>query len=587
VNMGNIYYAQQKYPNAIKMYRMAMDQVPTAAKEIRFRILRNIGVAFIKLGQFQDAIEAFEQIMETLPDFQAGFNLVLCYYALGDKEKQKKGFANLIGIRQPQMDDAEEDSPTREQAALMNDDLLVDLRERQKKAESYIGLAAKLIAPGMDRDLETGYTSIIEQLKTQDYPHLASELEMTRAISYLKKKDFEKAAELFKSLEKKDHTLAAPASNNLSFLYFLQGDYKNANKYAEAALKAERYNAKALVNRGNCFFIKEKYNDACKYYMEAIQAEVDCTDAIYNYGLSKLRIKEYADAKQQFEKLLKILPDNPDALYQLAIIMEQQAGDPADPRKLVAARETFKRLHGVVPTDPGVLAKLGKLYNLEGDEAQAFYYHELAYRHYPVDMDVISWLGAYYVKMDVYEKAIGFFERAGQIEPHEVKWQLMIASCHRRSKNSQKAFERYKEIDRKFPHNVECLKYLISMAEELGQETDSWKEKLNKALKKQSDSRKTEAFDELPNVESQAPRHEVAPDISQQQYQQPVRVTNSMPAPMGAPSMPAQQVPQRAAVAIGDVSVEQRQKGKQISMGGGQELDFSGDELDDDLLPGM
>lgn len=33
-------------------------QVPTAAKEIRFRILRNIGIAFIKLGQFQDAIEA-------------------------------------------------------------------------------------------------------------------------------------------------------------------------------------------------------------------------------------------------------------------------------------------------------------------------------------------------------------------------------------------------------------------------------------------------------------------------------------------------------------------------------------------------
>merc|ERR1719181_1164042 len=226
-----------------------MDQVPTAAKEIRFRILRNIGIAFIKLGQFQDAIEAFEQIMETLPDFQAGFNLILCYYALGDKEKMKKGFANLIGIRQPQMDDAEEDSPTREQAALMNDDLLVDLRERQKKAESYIALAAKLIAPGVEKDLETGFNSIIEQLKTQDYPHLASELEMTRAITFLKKREFEKATEAFKQLENKDHDLASGASNNLSFLYFLQADLKSAYKYAQVALKSERYNAKALVNR--------------------------------------------------------------------------------------------------------------------------------------------------------------------------------------------------------------------------------------------------------------------------------------------------------------------------------------------------
>lgn len=53
VNMGNIYFKmadvmskggstsgqQGKYTNAIKMYRMALDQIPTTAKEIRFRIL--------------------------------------------------------------------------------------------------------------------------------------------------------------------------------------------------------------------------------------------------------------------------------------------------------------------------------------------------------------------------------------------------------------------------------------------------------------------------------------------------------------------------------------------------------------------
>jgi intraflagellar transport protein 88 len=35
VNMGNIYYEQKKYPNAIKMYRMALDQVPNTSKEVR------------------------------------------------------------------------------------------------------------------------------------------------------------------------------------------------------------------------------------------------------------------------------------------------------------------------------------------------------------------------------------------------------------------------------------------------------------------------------------------------------------------------------------------------------------------------
>merc|ERR1719183_1757852 len=68
VNMGNIYYEQHKYPNAIKMYRMALDQIPNTGKTIRFKIMRNIGNAFVRLGQFQDAIEAFETIMGGHPD---------------------------------------------------------------------------------------------------------------------------------------------------------------------------------------------------------------------------------------------------------------------------------------------------------------------------------------------------------------------------------------------------------------------------------------------------------------------------------------------------------------------------------------
>lgn len=34
-DMGNIYYEQKKYPNAIKMYRMALDQIPSTTKGLR------------------------------------------------------------------------------------------------------------------------------------------------------------------------------------------------------------------------------------------------------------------------------------------------------------------------------------------------------------------------------------------------------------------------------------------------------------------------------------------------------------------------------------------------------------------------
>jgi hypothetical protein len=36
--MGNLYFEQRKYPNAIKMYRMALDQIPNTARELRFKV---------------------------------------------------------------------------------------------------------------------------------------------------------------------------------------------------------------------------------------------------------------------------------------------------------------------------------------------------------------------------------------------------------------------------------------------------------------------------------------------------------------------------------------------------------------------
>lgn len=44
-----------------------------------------------------------------------------------------------------------------------------------------------------------------------------------------------------------------------------------------------------------------------------------------------------------------------------------------------------------------------------------------------------------------------FFDR-----PAQVKWQLMIASCYRRSGNYQQALETYKKIHKRFPDNIEC-----------------------------------------------------------------------------------------------------------------------------------
>ena len=60
--------------------------------------MQNIGIVFVKMGQYNDAITSFEHIMTEEPSFSTGLNLILCYYALADKERMKKAFIKLLTV---------------------------------------------------------------------------------------------------------------------------------------------------------------------------------------------------------------------------------------------------------------------------------------------------------------------------------------------------------------------------------------------------------------------------------------------------------------------------------------------------------
>lgn len=105
VNLGNIYFKQKKYLQAVKMYRMSLDQIPHVTtpqatwqpgslmfprasavqpgihyvcsltcsmfpsplrytqQQMRNKVLRNIGHAFVKMGSYSDAIASYEHVL--------------------------------------------------------------------------------------------------------------------------------------------------------------------------------------------------------------------------------------------------------------------------------------------------------------------------------------------------------------------------------------------------------------------------------------------------------------------------------------------------------------------------------------------
>lgn len=446
VNMGNIYYEQKKYPQAIKMYRMALDQIPSTGKELRFRIFRNIGNAFVKLGQFQDAIESYESVMAGSPDIQTAFNLLLCLYARGDKEKMKRHFMKMLTIPIPGMTEDEEEKKDDEvDVTGEKEDLLKE--ELARKLELFnerIITAARLIAPKIDEkdDWEKGYKWIIEQLRN-DFEGVSSKFELDMSMMYMKKRRFDDAINLLKAFERKDQSLRAIASTNLSFIYFLEGDYQQAEKHADIAIKSDRYNAKALVNKGNCLLVREEYNRAREMYLEAVGVEADCIEAIYNLGLVNLRLSNLQEAQSAFDKLHTSLPAMPEALFQIGSIYER-SGSAED---LENAAKTFQMLLNKVPGDPNLCCKLGQIHEKLQDDNAACHWHMEAHRYYPVNLNVTSWLGVWYVKREMYEQAIEFFQRATIVQPSEIKWPLMVTSCYRRLGDFYKALELYQKVE--------------------------------------------------------------------------------------------------------------------------------------------
>ena len=120
-------------------------------------------------------------------------------------------------------------------------------------------------------------------------------------------------------------------------------------------MKHNRYNAKALVNKGNCMLMRGEIEHARQMYQEAMGAEADCLEAIYNLGVVSKRVGEHASALGLFEKLHAIIPNSVEVMWQIADLFDVS-------NQARSAIKWFKILNVRVPSDPSVFARLGNIY---------------------------------------------------------------------------------------------------------------------------------------------------------------------------------------------------------------------------------
>ncbi|XP_059470660.1 intraflagellar transport protein 88 homolog isoform X2 [Neocloeon triangulifer] len=464
INMGNIHARLGQFQRAVKLYRMALDQVPSAHKDLRLKIMHNIGLLFVKMGQYQDACMSFEFIMQEKPNFKTGLHMAICYMVVKDVEKLRRSFRLLLEVNLD-IDDEEKYATSNDEIGsnlylegIRNDELRKVEREMQQQAEKSILSAVKLVA----RVLDDGFSWCIETLKGSNYSNLAGELEVNQANVFLRQRDIPSAMASFHALTESPKTASA-AATNLSFLSYLQGDISGAEEWAEKARQTDSYNADAFVNLGSCAFAHGEFDKARSYFMCALENDPSCFCALFNLGLTHKRQGNLEDALESFLKLHSIVGTEPQVLYHIANLQEL-LGD------FEQANEWYQQLLGYVPTDPGILQKVGDLH--VSDRQQAFQFYFDSSRFYPSSLSAIEWLGAYYAEMQVPEKAIQHYERAVLAQPTEPRWPLLIASCLRRGGNHQEALRHYQAVLHKFPDNLECLRFLIRICTDLGMKTE-------------------------------------------------------------------------------------------------------------------
>ncbi|OHT11609.1 TPR Domain containing protein [Tritrichomonas foetus] len=451
LEIGNIYMAQQKYEDAIKNYEMGINHLKPDTTRLIARFNQCCGVAQIYLGDYHKALSSFETAMRQDPSIKTGYNLVLCHSVLSSTEELREAYTRLLAVK-PQMSINE----------LGNSDILGNqLHIERREQVRLVMLASRLVASKFEHNWQESYEFVLQQLLKSKYPEAAGEFEIAYSLAHLQHKNTNKAIEMLRQIRKKDPQLMALAATNLSFLYYLEQDYENADKYATIALDHDKYNAQALVNKGNCYMQANREEEARDSYLEAIGVEADCVEALYNLGMVSKLMGAYDEALQVFEKLNRIVPKCPEVVFEISDCYEKIG-------LISNSIDWMHRLINLVPTDPGVWFRLGAIWDRDNNETQAFHCFSEGYKYNSSEIDVICWLGAYFRRHQMYDNALKYFERAALIAPKEPRYQLMVASCYRSMDCKQEALEVYERVIQMDPMNKQCLEHLVKLTTEMG-----------------------------------------------------------------------------------------------------------------------
>ncbi|CAK1578258.1 unnamed protein product [Parnassius mnemosyne] len=517
VNMGNIYFKMGEHPKALKLYRMALDQTPTAEKDLRMKVMHNIGLLLVRMGKFRDAVTNFQHIMHEQGDFQTGLHLVLCSVALNDPEAGKAAFHSMLDVEPPTyhqdlpIDDENDAYECVLRDVLRGDRLSRWSRRAAAHAERCLALAVAALAPlaghnTRDEDINSA-SWCAEALRGYSGGGAGARLELGAALAALRTAAGPgggsalavgaRALQRLKAVARAyhdDRVLRAEAAADAAFVAYALGKWSEAKSLSETAARDDPYSCTARVTSAladlaaaraanNVENLPDIATDVARRLVAASHLDPADLVAMHDLALCMEWSGEAAGAEARWQRV-RAAPGAGATLRALAAAglarlahpahpsHAADSGDPADP----AAADHWYSMIG--SWDAGVTCALAQLHNEIGDAQTAKHHYQDVEAVWPCELSALQWLASETGP----EEALRYYRRAARLQPSNPQWGLLMGGCLRASGKYQEALALYKKLNARFPDNVQCLKLIVKLCGDQGlSETTTWTRELQRA----------------------------------------------------------------------------------------------------------
>ncbi|RXG68715.1 Small glutamine-rich tetratricopeptide repeat-containing protein beta [Armadillidium vulgare] len=343
IDKANKLFDDKRYEEAGKMFSSILEIAKSA-----FNIYNKCMECYMRLGRFQDAINAGDSIFYPYGNFQYYYLLGICYL-----HERMLYYANRC------FKDALERDPT-------NETLKSVLEYLREKSEYF------------------------------DYPDNKESEEVVQKI-------LSKLSNTFGSFStESDHDLAKNKTTE-GDSYFEKEKYRDALHCYTEALSVVPLNCSLYVSRASCYIKMKKFKDAISEIKEALDIDGKCLEAFKLLGNIETMMGNTEKAKSAFKEAENLCPQNEKdvglvKVLKLESILEE-ADRARDSGRLEKAMDLYKEALKISPASHCIYEKYGECH-LQLKQYACFPFEDIF--HLVEEWDEFQWGTKYYLEGRLY-----------------------------------------------------------------------------------------------------------------------------------------------------------------------------------------